>query len=117
MRIGNESIIRTPGSVAIPWTSDAIFLGSIMSYSIQLQYLTTGATVKLQCSVDGGKPTDQSWISENIITWTDITDSVVSLTEDGDILFDVSDVSYRWVRVVVTGNGYITSARFQVKGV
>jgi hypothetical protein len=116
MRIGNESIIRTSGVVAMPWTSDAIYLGSIMSYSIQLQYLTSGATVKLQCSVDAGKPTDQSWTSENITNWTDISDSETTLTEDGDLLFDVSDVSYRWVRVVVTGSGYITSARFQVKG-
>jgi hypothetical protein len=116
MKIANSSIIRPAGSsVAIPFTSEAIYVGSISDYAIQLKYVTTGANIKIQCSCDEGKPLGQSWIGENIINWTDITDSSTDVTEDGDILFDVAEVSYRWIRVVITGTGFVTSARFQFK--
>lgn len=116
MHIANNSILRNTSSVAIPWTSDAIYVGSIIAFSIQLNYVTTNATIKLQCSLDEGKPLPQSWTNEDISNWTDVTDSIVSVTEDGDILYDVSDVSYKWLRVVVEGTGFVTNARFHVKG-
>lgn len=117
MRIANDSIIRPPATtVALPFTSLAIYLGSISDYAIQITYLTTNASVKLQCSTDPGKPLDQSWTVEDITHWTDIEDSAVLLTENGDLLYDVVDASYRWVRLVITGSGTLTSARFQLKG-
>lgn len=117
MRTANESLIRTNGSVNIPWISDPILLSNISDYSVQLEYLTNGAEFKLQASLDQGKPLAQSWTGENITNWTDISLSVTQLTENGDILIDVAEASYRWVRVVVGGTGVITAARFNIKGV
>lgn len=115
MKIANKNLLTT-SSQSLPWTSIAIFVGQEFGYSVSLNYLTSSATIKLQCSNDPvSANADNQAI--NVSNWTDITDSIQSLTSDGDITYDVSDVSYQWVRVVFTGVGSVTSARINLKGV
>lgn len=116
MRIANDSIIRTSGSVNIPFESLPIYVGSSFGYSVQITHTTTMATFKLQCSSDAGKPISESWTADDVSNWTDITDSIVMVAESGDITWDVSDLSYRWIRLVATGVGTIDTARFNLKG-
>lgn len=114
MRIGNQGFIAV--STAIPWTSQALFVGSTIECAIQLTFTSTSAVFKLQCSVDEGKNIQEGWIGTNVAHWTDILDSTVNITEAGDLTYDISDISYRWLRVVATGTGTVDSARSQTKG-
>jgi len=117
MRRANGPLILPQGSTtSLPFTSVAIYVGTINDYSIQITYLTSSATVKLQCSSDPGTPTDQSYTSEKVVNWTDITDSITSLTENGDLMYDVTGAGYCWIRLVITGSGFLTSANFNIKG-
>ena len=117
MRTANDTLI-SESPMSMSWTSEAIHIASIVDYAIQLTYLTSSAVVYLECSCDLGHSNGNSVVATNadIQNWTQITNSVTNLTEDGDITFDVENASYKWVRVVVSGTGFVTSARFNTKG-
>jgi len=119
MRTANGPLIALSDlPVELPWTSDAIHIGTILDYAVQVKYITVEAVISLQCSCDEGVPSGASYPSQNykIENWTEITNSTTNLTEDGDITFDVDNASYKWVRVVISGTGFVTSARFNSKG-
>lgn len=119
MRTANAALISEENApVALPWTSDAIHIGSIIDYAIQVNYLTSNAVVMLECSCDAGEPAGSSVLSKTskVLNWTEITNSTTNLTENGDITFDVDNASYKWVRIVISGTGFVTSARFNSKG-
>ena len=104
-------------------TSNGINLINIYAFSIQVVWASGTSpvgTFKLQGSNDPvifnsgqgeGQPTN----------WTDIdsSDKAISGTP-GSILYDVTQASYRWVRIVYTatsGSATISVANMNVKGV
>lgn len=123
MRIANENIISSGNvSLGASFELTAIYVGSVINYSIQLVW--TGAptgTFKLQCSNDPGIPGNSTIVSQrsNIINWTDITGSSQTIASDGNHTWDVQNCGYDWVRVIYTstsGTGILISARVQIKG-
>lgn len=102
-------------SAVIPYISTIFYIGSISDYSIQIVYTTTNLTCKLQISNDQGKPQGQSFIDEGVTNWTDIAGSTVVDSSNGTIMYDVAEATYRWVRVVITGSGNISSARLNLR--
>lgn len=123
MRIANESMIPSgPVDMATSFQLRAVWLGHICNFAIQLVF--TGSpvgTYKLQCSNDPGMPdggmTPQA---SNVTNWTDIADSDQDISASGNIVWNVENAGYTWVRVSYTatsGTGSLTSARANVKGV
>ncbi len=103
------------------YTSGAIFLENIVLYSIQLVF--TGAVTgafRLQASNDDIDFEDYVNGAKSPTNWSDVASSTVAIVAAGDVLYTVSDVSYRWVRFVYAnsgGAGSLTSARANLKGV
>lgn len=83
---------------------------------VALQAVITGASslngaFKLQGSCDNpdaSAPTN----------WSDITSSSATVTADGDVLWNIVDPSYNWIRVVYTrtGGSATVSVRVNAKG-
>ena len=115
MKISNINILSPATSAAIPYTSPSFYVGSITDFSVQLIYTTTNLTAKIQVSNDQGTPQGQSFTAEGVVNWTDMTGSAVTDSSSGNIMYDVAECSYRWMRVVITGNGTLTSARINLK--
>jgi hypothetical protein len=123
MRIANEALITAPVDIANPWASDAIYLGHISNYSIQLFF--SGAPVGrfyLQSSNDAGNPTSSSHQQQivNVVNWTTISGSTQIVDAAGDHTWQVQNAGYAYVRVVwapTSGTGSIDSARYNLKGV
>ena len=101
-------------------TSNAIWLGHIANYSIQLVFTgsTPNGTFKLQASCD--EPNKTNAAETTVTNWTDITDSDQAITAAGDHMWTVENAGYTFARAVWTDStssaGTITSARFMVKG-
>lgn len=123
MRIANENLLsETLPDMVGSFNLRAAWLGHICNYSIQLVF--TGSPVgafKLQGSDDPGGPNNTSGSQDaNVTNWTDITSSSQAISAAGNIMWDVSNAGYNFVRVVYTvtsGTGTLTSARINVKGV
>ena len=123
MRTGNENLGFSGTDLSTNQTSYDLFLSNIFNYSIQLVF--TGSpvgTFKLQCSNDQGNPVTPTQTEQNsgVVHWTDVASSSTSVSGAGNILFDVQNTGYRWVRVVYTassGSGTLTVARFNLKGI
>lgn len=124
MRIANNTLISAPVTLDVNWESGAIYLGHIAICAVQLVF--TGGTIngsfKLQASNDLGDTSavSEANVQEEIVNWTDIAGSSVEINAAGDIMYNVEDTAFRWVRVVWTvtsGTGSLTSARFNLKGV
>ncbi len=129
MRVKNENLLildgaAVNGSLASSKNLQAIWLGHIVYYSIQLTYTgTPNGAFKLQASNDVGHPGAASEAEREvgITTWTDITDSGVTVVAAGDNMWNVQNVGYNWVRVVWTAAGagttpVLTVAKAYVKG-
>lgn len=105
------------------FTSDALYLGNIVNYSIQLVFIgSPTGTFKLQCSNDPGSPSSPGRApqSNTVVNWTDVTDSTQGVSAAGNHVWNVENCGYVWVRVVYTaayGNGLLLVARASVKGV
>lgn len=123
MREANDELTLSGTNMNTNITSDPIWLGHVVNYSIQLVFTgTPNGSFKLQCSNDEGRPEAASEDDRDfkITNWTDITDSAQAVTAAGDHTYDVQNAGYRWVRVVWTfssGSGTLSSARFNTKGV
>ena len=128
MRVNNDDLMMVDGSAAPSDMSTDIefkpqWLGHIANYSIQIFF--SGAPVgsfKLQISNDIGTPNAQGDAKKyaTVTHWTDVADSVLSVTASGDVAWEVQNTGAEWVRVVwlaSSGSGTITSARCKVKGV
>lgn len=122
MRVGSDTLIDASVNLATPWTSEAVWLGHVTGFSIQLVF--SGApegSWRLQASNDAGQsnaPTE-ALQSTNITNWTLIEDSSQLVAESGDHTWNVQSPGYRWVRVQwlpTAGSGSLTSARFSTKG-
>lgn len=123
MRIKNDPLQFDSTDLSGDVTSEAIYLGHICNYAIQLVF--TGApegSFKLQASNDQGHPAavSQEEREEGVVNWTDIEDSDQAILAAGNHMYQVENAGYLWVRVVWTfdaGTGALTDARFNVKGV
>lgn len=125
MRVKNEDLLDESGPVDLTSSTELkpVWLGHIANYAIQLVF--DGAPVgsfKLQASNDLGNSTSASASMQDsgITNWTDIADSAAAISAAGDVMWQVENAGYNWVRVVWTvtsGSGNITSARAYVKGV
>lgn len=124
MRIANENLLQASGplDLSISEVTRPLWLGHICNYAIQLVF--TGSpvgTFNLQCSNDPGLPdgglTPQA---SGVTNWTDITGSSQGISAAGNIVWNVENAGYTWVRVnyvATSGTGSLSSARANVKGV
>lgn len=109
MRTFNEQI-ATGVVLNANRTSTYVPLKNIFMYSIAaiISGTPTG-TIKLQASNDP-ETNDTQPLSNNPPTnWTDIASSSFSLTDEGETMWNVSEVAYNWVRVVYTDASGATS--------
>lgn len=124
MRVKNENLLDDSGPISLATNQNlpAIWLGHISNYAIQLVFTgTPGGNFKLQASNDFGSINSASpdMQDSGISNWTDITDSALTVSAAGDIMWTVENAGYNWVRVVWTqtsSTGTLTSARCYVKG-
>lgn len=129
MRIKNINLIGASEDLSSGFNSDAIWLGHIAQYSIQIAYTGNDSTplsgtFKLQGSNDFGRESVNRADSELLTNWTDIDNSSVSVSSLSDSptteLWNEGNVGYRWVRLVwvaSSGDGSLTSARANLKGI
>jgi hypothetical protein len=113
----------TGTSMASSFATDAVNLISIYAYSIQVVWgggSSPVGTFKLQGSNDAGDSGTGQGVTPPV-NFTDITSSPQSISgAPGSILFDVTECSYRWVRLVYTatsGSATISDAMMNVKGI
>lgn len=122
MRIKNDDLtLSSTDMTTATITSNPIWLGHIVNYSIQLVYTgTPNGAFKLQGSNDEGAKTNDIE-NVNITNWSDIPSTTVNVTSAGSNIYNITDAGYRWVRLVWTdstsGASTITSARYNVKGI
>lgn len=122
MRIANDPMQSAPSDMSASFTLNPVYLGHIVNYALQLFF--TGSpvgTFKLQASNDPGRTylPGQLPQSDTVVNWTDIAGSSQAISAAGDIMWDVQNAGYTWVRIVYTktsGSGSVTIARFNVKG-
>lgn len=128
MRVNNENLLEVDGSpvsasLGANLNLKPIWLGHIANYSVQLVFTgTPNGNFKLQASCDPGHPNaaSESEKYSNVSNWTDVADSSFTVSAAGDVMWDVQNTGYEWVRVVytrVSSTGTITSGRAKVKGV
>lgn len=71
-----------------------------------LQAVWTGAaptgTFKLQASCDAGTDAQTGPSGFGVTNWTDVASSSNAITASGDFMWNLTDMGYRWVRVVYT---------------
>lgn len=119
MRTKNDALTLDGTDMTANIASDAIWLGHIVNYAVQVVYSGAGinGTLKLQASNDEGS-NDLKLKSPTITNWTDV--STQAVTAAGSTMFNVQDCGYRWVRLVWIDSsstaGTISSARINVKG-
>lgn len=127
MRVKNENLLDDSGPLDLLVNQNLrpIWLGHIANYAIQLVFTGTPVgSFKLQASNDVGQINSEGATTQvaGVTQWTDITDSALSVTAAGDIMWTVENAGYTWVRVVWTATGgssspTLTSARCYVKGI
>jgi len=118
LRFANDTIIQDSVDLSSDWTSDALWLGTVQNFSVQLFFTGTPTGVfRLQVSNDRGKGQDSF---EGIDNWSLYSGSSQIVTEAGDHTWSVTGSSSRWVRVQwLSGStaGTLTSAIFNSKGI
>jgi hypothetical protein len=116
MRTANDTLITAPSTVSGNWESESLYVGRTLNYSFQFNFNGATAVVKLQCSIDAGQPDANSPDNHNVTNWTDIDSSEVVMDGSGIGVFDVSEVGYNWVRIVIIGTANLDTMRFNGKG-
>lgn len=123
MKISTIPVIEAPVDMSSSIETLGVYVGNIVNYSIQLVF--TGSPVgsfKLQMSADPTSYVTSTKTTqlEDVLNWTDVTESVQAITEAGDHMWNVQNCGNTWTRVVytpVSGSGSLTVANFTVKGV
>lgn len=103
MRVANIPIFSSQ-SLGANATSSAQTLDQAFGFSVQAQWTGASAagTLKLQASLDG-------------TNWDDISGASTTIAGAGNILWNVTDVMFPWVRVVFTrtsGTGSLSTRLF-----
>lgn len=124
MRLNNENLLDDSGAVSLgaDATLKPVWLGYVVNSAIQLVF--TGSptgTFKLQGSNDAGSITSAADAQQysGVTNWTDVADSEFAVSAAGDVMWDMQNIGFAWVRVVYTrssGTGSITVARAVTKG-
>jgi hypothetical protein len=121
MRQSSVQLLKNQSMTATV-TSTGINLISAFAFSIQATWSggsATAGTFKLQASNDAGDTGSGQAVSQPT-NWTDVANSSQTITgTPGSILYDVTECSYRWVRLVYTPSaGTATlNATINTKGV
>ncbi len=120
--IGGQPLAGT--NLSSSFISDPTNLFSIYAYSIQVSWAGGSdlqGTFTLEASDDPGNQNTGGPNSFMPTNWTYVTgSSQVIVGSPGNILYDVAQTSYRWVRVVYTatsGSATVASGYINVKGV
>ena len=121
MRTKNDTLTLDGTDMTSNISSDAIWLGHVVNFSVQAIYTgsTPNGTLKLQASNDEGSK-DNDIASSSITNWTDIPSETVTVTAAGSSLFNVENCGYRWFRLVWVDNTSTAgtlSARYNIKGI
>lgn len=115
MKTDNTQLISSTD--IFPIATKAFHVGEVAMYSIQIKCLSGAADVELQASNDAGNPNSPvNREGLGIENWTTINGSSQSITSGDDLMYDVDDLGYKWIRVVASGMGSLT-ARINTKGV
>ncbi len=124
MRVANENLVEAgPASLGADWASRPVWLGHIAQYAIQLVFTgTPDGSFKLQASNDVGHINAAGSVPQyaGVTNWTDIGNTTVAITEAGDVMWNVENTGYEWVRVVYersASTGSVTVARVKLKGI
>ncbi len=124
MRLLSDSLISAPVDISANWESAPIAIDQMWHYcfvgTVASGTAPTG-TFKLQMSADPVNSTalgtnDNSVKAQN---WVDVPNKSVAITDNGNIVIEVQNAGYSWVKVVYTktsGTGNLTYARINAKG-
>lgn len=123
MRIKNLDLLNgTTPTLSANFASDPIYLGHVGMYSIQATFSgTPDGSFKLQCSNDFAdkESINVESYAPYIINWSDVGSSTQLITAAGDIMYNVENVGYAWVRLVwefSASTGTLETARVMTKG-
>lgn len=101
MRIKNQALTLDGTDMQSNIVSDAVWLGHIAFYAVQVVFTgTPNGEFKLQASLDESDPNNPT--STAVTNWTDITGSEESVTASGDLIWNVENSGYTFVRLVWT---------------
>lgn len=117
MRIDNGSDTGrlTGTSMAVNIQSKPFLIEHIYAYSFTIVW--TGAptgSIKLQAS------NDPTMDEASVAGWVDISSSTYAVAGAGNLLYNMPDIAYRWVRFTYTataGAGTVTTFSWTLKGV
>lgn len=98
-----------------PFESKAFHVGYTALLAIQIIVASGAVDVSLQGSCDDGNSHAGRGVEYGVTNWTDITGSLKSLGAGDDLLYDVEEMGYKWIRILVDGYGSLT-ARINTKG-
>ncbi len=98
-----------------PFESKAFHVGYTALLAIQIIVASGAVDVSLQGSCDEGSPSSAKGVEYKVSNWTDIKGSLQSLGAGDDLMYDVEEMGYKWIRVLVDGSGSLT-ARINTKG-
>ena len=121
MRVANNPMIAPETTVVVTtvYNSKAVWLGHICNYAIQAVFSASNCTFKLQGSCDEGDANGQSQLEyeARVVNWSDLAATALVSTGAGNVIYNLEDAGYNWVRLVCTGTATITSMRYNVKGI
>ena len=106
MQAYNEVILRNQ-PLNVSFNGPAMQLNEMFGYAFQVEWTgTANGIFFLQASTDSniikGGPV---WP----VNWTTVADSSITITNDGSVFYNVTDVMYNWVRICYTDNSSGTS--------
>jgi hypothetical protein len=85
-----------------------------------IQAVITGSPVgsmKLQGSCDVGTSTTDGNPANNVVTnWTDVAGSSQAVSAAGNLMFNISDAGWKWLRVVYTFTSGTGTAVVRING-
>ena len=102
-------------SDTFPFESRAFHVGYTALLAIQVLVVSGAVDISLQGSCDEGHAGAAKNPNYQVTHWTDISGSLKSLGAGDDLLYDVEEMGYKWIRVLVDGTGSLT-ARINTKG-
>lgn len=105
MKVKSDPLTFDNATLTANRATVASYVGQTVNYSIQLVLAgTPSGSFKLQASCDAGRPeaATEADRAVGVSNWTDIADSSTTVTAAGDIMWDVANSGYLWVRVVYT---------------
>lgn len=128
MKTNHENLLPS-GSVSLATSRnlEPIWVNQSVVAAIQLIFTgTPDGTFKLQGSCDKGNINAQARTSTSqqlgVTNWTDIASSTVTVSAAGDVMYNIEEMGYQWVRIVWTASSagstpVLTVAQAIIKGV